>query len=62
MISSVLDELDRKTTIWDDVTCDSVHPDDLDIIRGRFESWKLANKLDTYQRVNYHTAVAFFGN
>ena len=31
--------------------CDSVHPDDLIVIRQRYENWKLAKKLDKYAKV-----------
>ena len=48
---SVVEADDRKSDVWDDVMCDSVHPDDLIVIKERYETWKLAKKLDKYAQV-----------
>ena len=50
--SRAVDLDEQKSSPWDDVMCDSIHPDDLSVIRGRYESWKLAAKLDKYERVS----------
>ena len=48
---SVVEEDERKSEVWDNIVCDSVHPDDLILIRQRYENWKLAKKLNKYAQV-----------
>lgn len=46
-----LSEDDRKKTVWDDVTCNAIHPDDMKEIAWRYGLYKAQQKRILYARV-----------